>query len=119
VLAGFLAKTNIVRLLSANDESEALVKIQQMQGVINRQLKDTDGRQLVTDGPTNTSPMSLRNSTLQTEQLSSRSTSTPTKTPPRELYARVGSAVFGSSKSRLARNLIKPVMTVRAQIREM
>ena len=46
VLAGYLDKTNIVRLLAACHDEEALVKIQQMQGVINRNLSAQDGRRL-------------------------------------------------------------------------
>jgi len=106
VLCGYLKKTSIIKLLAEAEDDEALVKIQQMQGVVAKDLSHEDVRS-VTPGQ----PAANNN-----QQTTATSAPVPVR---REIYARVGSAVYGCASSRTARALVKPVLTVKAQVREM
>ena len=107
VLGGFLAGTTVVHHLAQANDEEALVQIQQMQGVISSDLASIDGR--TADSGSIVNPQESKNGAAAAKDM-------PVQ---REIYARVGSAVYGCSESRTGKATLKPVLTVKAQIREM
>jgi hypothetical protein len=170
VLAGFLDRTNIVKLLAHTDDTEALVKIQQAQGIVGGQLLDADvrnaanledGRVLLrqrqkssvtaaaaasaTGGGASGGASAAKAAAAPAAAAGGGSAGAgagggggdggrgggaqgdsapegraPQRSADRELFARVASAVYGCIPpgSRATRDTVKPVLTVKAQIRE-
>ena len=127
ILAGFLDKTNIVDLIRHADDDEALIKIQQMHGFVTANIANADIR--------DAHPIDGRAVLKEHREIEANETSSTTKSKinvveeskdgnkcvAREIFARVGSALFGCIPpgSRTNQESLKNVLTIKAQIREM